>query len=73
MSGWCRKAGECSAGGGSSDRRQRTTRCRYSEAEARQALKMLLNGLTYLHSLRITHRDLKPENLLYSDMRPDAR
>ncbi|EPB78846.1 kinase domain protein [Ancylostoma ceylanicum] len=46
---------------------------RYSESEARQALKMLLNGLAYLHSLRITHRDLKPENLLYSDVRPDAR
>ncbi|XGW19873.1 hypothetical protein V3C99_003591, partial [Haemonchus contortus] len=46
---------------------------RYSESEARQALKMLLNGLAYLHSLRITHRDLKPENLLYSDTRPDAR
>lgn len=46
---------------------------RYSEAEARQALRMLLNGLSYLHGLRITHRDLKPENLLYSDTRPDAR
>ncbi|VDD94482.1 unnamed protein product [Enterobius vermicularis] len=46
---------------------------RYSEAEARQALRMLLNGLAYLHGIRITHRDLKPENLLYSDTRPDAR
>lgn len=46
---------------------------RYSEAEARQALRMLLNGLAYLHGIRITHRDLKPENLLYSDNRPDAR
>lgn len=46
---------------------------RYSEAEARQALRMLLNGLSYLHSIRVTHRDLKPENLLYSDTTPDAR
>jgi len=46
---------------------------RYSETEARQAVRMLLNGLAYLHSLRITHRDLKPENLLYSDPRPEAR
>lgn len=38
---------------------------RYSETEARQAVRMLLNGLAYLHGLRITHRDLKPENLLY--------
>lgn len=61
---------------------------RYTETEARQALRMLLNGLAYLHSMskfgkivtkhltlfsEITHRDLKPENLLYSDNRPDAR
>ncbi|KAI6175070.1 Serine/threonine-protein kinase H1-like protein [Aphelenchoides bicaudatus] len=46
---------------------------RYTETEARQALRMLLNGLAYLHSMKITHRDLKPENLLYSDSRPDAR
>uniref|UniRef100_A0AC35U1C2 Protein kinase domain-containing protein n=1 Tax=Rhabditophanes sp. KR3021 TaxID=114890 RepID=A0AC35U1C2_9BILA len=46
---------------------------RYSENEARQALRMLLSGLAYLHSLSIFHRDLKPENLLYSDGRPDAR
>uniref|UniRef100_A0AC35GUI1 Protein kinase domain-containing protein n=1 Tax=Panagrolaimus sp. PS1159 TaxID=55785 RepID=A0AC35GUI1_9BILA len=46
---------------------------RYSEIEARQAVRMLLNGLAYLHGLRICHRDLKPENLLYSDQRPEAR
>uniref|UniRef100_A0A0K0E550 Protein kinase domain-containing protein n=1 Tax=Strongyloides stercoralis TaxID=6248 RepID=A0A0K0E550_STRER len=46
---------------------------RYTENEAKQALRMLLSGLAYLHSLNITHRDLKPENLLYSDGRPDAR
>ncbi|CAD6199765.1 unnamed protein product [Caenorhabditis auriculariae] len=46
---------------------------RYSENEARDALKMLLNGLSYLHSIRVTHRDLKPENLLYNDSRPEAR
>uniref|UniRef100_A0A7E4VM11 Protein kinase domain-containing protein n=1 Tax=Panagrellus redivivus TaxID=6233 RepID=A0A7E4VM11_PANRE len=46
---------------------------RYTEVEARQAVRMLLNGLAYLHGLKITHRDLKPENLLYSDPRPEAR
>lgn len=46
---------------------------RYSEQEARQALKMLLSGLAYLHSIRVTHRDLKPENLLYADNRPESR
>nr|CAD2157039.1 unnamed protein product [Meloidogyne enterolobii] len=46
---------------------------RYTECEARLAIKMLLTGLDYLHRNLITHRDLKPENLLYSDTRPDAR
>ncbi|KAI3416126.1 hypothetical protein GPALN_005675 [Globodera pallida] len=49
------------------------TKGRYSESEARLAIKMLLTGLDYLHSMHITHRDLKPENLLYSDTRQDAR
>lgn len=38
---------------------------RFSEHEARQAVRMLLSGLSYLHDLNVTHRDLKPENLLY--------
>ena len=38
---------------------------RYTESEARLAIKMLLTGLDYLHTNLITHRDLKPENLLY--------
>lgn len=46
---------------------------RYTESEARQALRMLLSGVTYLHGIGVTHRDLKPENLLYSDNRPEAR
>uniref|UniRef100_A0A915EEP7 Protein kinase domain-containing protein n=1 Tax=Ditylenchus dipsaci TaxID=166011 RepID=A0A915EEP7_9BILA len=46
---------------------------RYTEQEARQAVRMLLTGLAYLHNMQITHRDLKPENLLYSDTRPEAR
>ncbi|GMT00390.1 hypothetical protein PENTCL1PPCAC_22564, partial [Pristionchus entomophagus] len=46
---------------------------RYSESEAKDACRMLLSGLQYLHSIRITHRDLKPENLLYADPTPNAR
>ncbi|GMR53329.1 hypothetical protein PMAYCL1PPCAC_23524, partial [Pristionchus mayeri] len=46
---------------------------RYSESEAKDATRMLLSGLQYLHSIRITHRDLKPENLLYADPSPNSR
>ena len=38
----------------------------FDEQEAVRAIKMLLQGLAYLHNLGIAHRDLKPENLLYS-------
>uniref|UniRef100_A0A914WUY5 Protein kinase domain-containing protein n=1 Tax=Plectus sambesii TaxID=2011161 RepID=A0A914WUY5_9BILA len=46
---------------------------RYSEVEAKAAIRMLLTGLRYLHHIGVTHRDLKPENLLYSNVCPDAR
>lgn len=35
------------------------------EEDARDVVKMVLNGVQYLHVLGITHRDLKPDNLLY--------
>lgn len=37
----------------------------FTERDATRVVKMLLDGVKYLHSLGITHRDLKPENLLY--------
>ena len=37
----------------------------FVESDAIKVLRMVLDGMRYLHSLGITHRDLKPENLLY--------
>ncbi|XP_061523025.1 serine/threonine-protein kinase H1-like [Phycodurus eques] len=49
------------------------SRGRYTERDATQALRMVLAGVGYLHSLGITHRDLKPENLLYYHPGVDSR
>jgi protein serine kinase H len=37
----------------------------FSESDAVRVLRMVVEGLEYLHLLGIAHRDLKPENLLY--------
>ncbi|KAL2103854.1 hypothetical protein ACEWY4_000722 [Coilia grayii] len=37
----------------------------YSERDASQVIKQVLEAVTYLHKNGIVHRDLKPENLLY--------
>ena len=37
----------------------------FTEKDANRVLRMVLDGVRYLHSLGIAHRDLKPENLLY--------
>jgi len=36
----------------------------YSESEARDTLKAILEGVGYFHGKNIAHRDLKPDNLL---------
>jgi calcium/calmodulin-dependent protein kinase I len=36
----------------------------FSEKEARDATRCLLEALQYMHQKRVAHRDLKPENLL---------
>ncbi len=44
----------------------------YSEKEARDLVKVLLDALNYMHSNKIVHRDLKPENLLMTNPDDDA-
>lgn len=36
----------------------------FSEKEAREVTRCMLEALDYMHTKRIVHRDLKPENLL---------
>ncbi len=44
----------------------------YSEKEARDVVKQLLEAISYCHSVGIVHRDLKPENLLMTSMNDDT-
>lgn len=37
----------------------------YSEKDASNAFRQIVQGLKYLHENHVIHRDLKPENLLY--------
>jgi serine/threonine protein kinase len=39
-------------------------RARFSESEAKEVIKPLIESVAYLHSLGIVHRDIKPENIL---------
>jgi len=38
----------------------------YSEKEAAETIRPIIDAIKYCHSLNIIHRDIKPENLLYS-------
>lgn len=40
------------------------SKAHYSEKEARDLIKQILETLDYIHCSGIVHRDLKPENLL---------
>lgn len=47
-------------------------RTTYTERDARDLARQLLNTIGAMHSLGYVHRDLKPENLLLQDVMDDA-
>ena len=38
---------------------------RFSEDQAREIIKILIDSIRYCHQLGVIHRDIKPENLLF--------
>jgi len=44
----------------------------YTEKDARQVVKVLLETLSYLHERKVAHRDVKPENLLLKSKDDDT-
>ncbi|KAB5588443.1 Calmodulin-dependent kinase [Ceratobasidium theobromae] len=47
-------------------------RGKFTEADAADAIRAILDGVAYLHAHDIVHRDLKPENILYRTKQPDS-
>jgi serine/threonine protein kinase len=45
----------------------------YSEKEASDTIRPIIDAISYCHSLNIIHRDIKPENLLFSTKDPYTR
>lgn len=45
----------------------------FTEAEASNLIRPIIDAINYLHSLNIIHRDIKLENLLYSTDDPSSR
>lgn len=45
---------------------------RFSEYEAAQVIRQILQAITYCHSLGVVHRDLKPENVIYDEQNDNA-
>lgn len=45
----------------------------YTEKDASQVIRQVLEAVSYLHQNSIVHRDLKPENLLYYSPEENAK
>lgn len=45
----------------------------YTEKDASQLIRQVLDAVQYLHNMGIVHRDLKPENLLYATPFEDSK
>ncbi|PLB37819.1 serine/threonine-protein kinase [Aspergillus candidus] len=46
---------------------------KFTEKDASQTIRQVLDAVNYLHERNIVHRDLKPENLLYLTPDPDSQ
>ncbi len=44
----------------------------FSETEAANCFKQIMDAVKYLHEIGIVHRDIKPENILYSTREPSS-
>ncbi|KAK4105792.1 Pkinase-domain-containing protein [Parathielavia hyrcaniae] len=45
---------------------------KFTEKDASQTIKQVMDAVNYLHQNNVVHRDLKPENLLYLTKDPDS-